>query len=72
MLESICIPIIFVALAVNIPVLIAYLIGLKFQIEDPQCSTEVTNVKHNILATKIVQAFNVVIFLALIIIISII
>jgi len=72
MLESICIPIIFIALAVNIPVLIAYLIGLKFQIEDPHCLAEVTSVKHNILATKIVQAFNVVILLALIIIISII
>jgi hypothetical protein len=71
MIANICVPIIFIALAIDIPVLIAYLIGLQFQIEDPNCSADVTNVKRNILATKIVQGFNVAVLIALIIIISV-
>ena len=59
MLEVI-VPIIFIALAINIPTMIAYLIGLRFQIEDKNCPQEVQDVKHNILFTKLIQVFNVV------------
>lgn len=64
MLEVI-IPIVFVALAINIPTMIAYLIGLQFQIEDKNCPQDVNAVKRNILMTKLVQVFNVVILVAL-------
>lgn len=66
MLEVI-VPIIFVALAINIPTMIAYLIGLQFQIEDKNCPQEVRDVKRNILLTKLVQVFNVVLLIAIMI-----
>ena len=71
MIETICIPILFLALAINVPTMIAYLIGLQFQIKDPNCPKEVTNVKRNILATKIMQVFNVIVTLVLLILLSI-
>lgn len=64
-MEEIIIPILFVALAINIPVTIAYLIGLQFQITKPNCKQDVNDVKKNILMTKIVQVFNVLIYIAL-------
>lgn len=72
MIEAICIPLLFIALAINIPTLIAYLRGLKFQITDYSCEKEVKNVKKNILMTKVIQGINVVVMLALIIILSIV
>lgn len=69
MIESICVPLLFVALVINVPTLIAYLIGLQFQINDFNCPKEVKEVKRNILLTKIVQAINVAIMLTLIIVI---
>lgn len=66
-MENIITGILFIALAIDIPTMIAYLAGLKFQIEDKSCPTEVRDVKNNILATKLVQVFNVVILLALMI-----
>lgn len=66
MLEVI-VPIIFVALVINIPTMIAYLIGLRFQIENKNCPEEVRDVKHNILFTKLIQVFNVVLFIAIMI-----
>lgn len=64
-MEEVIIPILFVALAINIPVTIAYLIGLQFQITKPNCKQDVNDVKKNILMTKIVQVFNVLIYIAL-------
>ena len=64
-------PIVFVALAINIPVLIAYLIGLQFQITDYSCKKEVKGVKTNILTTKIVQLINVIIFIVIMIILHV-
>lgn len=66
MLEII-VPIIFVALVINIPTMIAYLIGLRFQIEDKNCPEEVRDVKHNILFTKLIQVFNVVLLIVIMI-----
>ena len=66
MLEVI-IPIIFIALAINVPIMIAYLIGLQFQIEDKNCPQEVRDVKRNILGTKLVQVFNVVLLVVIMI-----
>lgn len=48
---------------IDLPVMVAYLMGLKFQIEDKTCKDEVKNVKNNILITKVVQVINVVIVL---------
>ena len=64
-MEEVIVPILFVALAINIPVTIAYLIGLQFQITKPNCKQDVNDVKKNILMTKIVQVFNVLIYIAL-------
>lgn len=64
-MEEVIIPILFVALAINIPVTIAYLIGLQFQITKPNCKQDVNDVKKNILMTKIVQVFNVLIYITL-------
>jgi hypothetical protein len=72
MIETVCIPILFIALAVNIPVFIAYLIGLQFEVKNPSCKEDVNDVKRNVLMTKIVQGFNVLILLVLIIIFSLI
>jgi hypothetical protein len=69
---SICVGLLFVSLAINIPSMIAYLVGLKFQITDFNCKEEVKGVKTNILMTKIIQTFNVIIQLGLIILLSII
>ena len=66
MLEII-VPIIFIALVINIPTMIAYLIGLRFQIEDKNCPEEVRDVKHNILFTKLIQVFNVVLLIVIMI-----
>lgn len=71
MIESICVPLLFVALAINVPTMIAYLIGLQFQINDFNCPQEVKGVKRNILLTKIVQVINVAVMLTLILIMSI-
>ena len=64
-MEEVIIPILFVAIAINIPVTIAYLIGLQFQINKPNCKQDVNDVKRNILMTKIVQLFNLLIYIAL-------
>lgn len=60
-MESAIIAIVFVALAINVPTMIAYLIGLKFQINNFGCPGEVKSVKTNILMTKVIQVFNVVV-----------
>lgn len=72
MIESICVPILFIALAINIPTFVAYMIGLQFQIKDYNCKEDVRDVKRNILMTKIVQGINVVVMLILIILLSLI
>jgi hypothetical protein len=72
MIETICVPLLFVALIINVPTLIAYLWGLKFQINDFNCPEEVRDVKQNILLTKIVQGINVAVMLALIILLSLV
>lgn len=71
MIETICILLLFIALLINVPVLIVYLIGLKFQITDYNCGQEVKNVKRNILMTKVIQGINVVIMLILMILLNI-
>lgn len=70
-MESIIIGIIFIALAINVPTMIAYLIGLKFQINDFNCKQEVNDVKRNILMTKIIQILNVIILAILMILMNI-
>lgn len=64
-MEEVIIPILFVAIAINIPVTFAYFIGLQFQVTKPNCKQDVNDVKRNILMTKIVQLFNVLIYIAL-------
>lgn len=68
MIETVIIPILFVALAINVPIMIAYLMGLQFQIKKPDCPQDVKDVKNNILLTKIVQVLNVTLFAVLMII----
>lgn len=46
------------ALQINISVLLAYIFGVKLQIEDSSCEEEKKNV--NITALKFIQAFNVI------------
>jgi hypothetical protein len=65
-----CILLVFLALIVNVPSMFAYLMGLKFQINDMNCSQEVKGVKTNILMTKIIQVFNTVITIALMILLN--
>jgi hypothetical protein len=72
MIEAICVPILFIALAINIPTFMAYMFGLQFEIKDKNCPQDVKDVKRNILLTKVIQGFNVVVMLALIIILSIV
>lgn len=67
MIETVIIPILFVALAINVPIMIAYLMGLQFQIKNPDCSQDVKDVKNNILLTKVVQVLNVTLFAVLMI-----
>ena len=62
--------ILFVALFVNVPIMLAYLKGINFQINNFNCPNEINEVKNNIRLTKIIQVFNVVILLALIIMIN--
>jgi hypothetical protein len=62
--------ILFVALSINVPIMLAYLKGINFQINNFNCPNEVNEVKNNIRLTKIIQVFNVVILLALIIMIN--
>lgn len=64
-MEEVIIPILFVAIAINIPVTLAYLIGLQFQVTKVNCKQEINDVKRNILMTKIVQLFNLLIYIAL-------
>lgn len=64
-MEEVIIPILFVAIAINIPVTIAYLLGLQFQITKPKCKQDVNDVKRNILMTKIVQVFNLLIYIVI-------
>ena len=64
---EVIIPIIFIALAINIPTMIAYLIGLQFQIEDKNCPQEARDVKRNIFFTKLVQIFNVLLLVVIMI-----
>lgn len=66
---SVIIGIIFLALIINVPTMIAYLIGLKFQITDPNCKDEVRDVKINIAMTKIIQVINVLLFVVILILI---
>ena len=66
-----CVVILFMALVINIPTTIAYLKGLKFQIEDFECPQEVADVKRNIRLTKIIQVINLIILLILFIIFNI-
>lgn len=61
-MESFIIGLVFIALAINVPTMIAYLKGLQFQIKDYGCAEEVKSVKSNIRMTKIVQVFNVIVF----------
>lgn len=68
MIETVIIPILFVALAINVPIMIAYLMGLQFQIKNLDCSQDVKDVKNNILLTKIVQVLNVTLFAVLMIV----
>ena len=67
---SACILLAFLAIIVNVPSMFAYLRGLKFQIEDMNCKQEVKSVKTNILMTKIIQVFNTVIAIALMILLN--
>ena len=62
--------ILFVALSINVPIMLAYLKGINFQINNFNCPNEVNEVKNNIRLTKIIQVFNVVILLAIIIMIN--
>jgi hypothetical protein len=50
----------------------AYMFGLQFEVKDKNCPQDVKDVKRNILLTKVIQGFNVVVMLALIIILSIV
>ena len=68
MIETFCIPLLFIALAINIPILIAYIKGIQLQVKDNTCKQDILDVKKNILAIKLIQGFNVLILLILFII----
>lgn len=55
----------FVGLCVNLAWTIAALVGLNFQIENPQCKEEVKMIQGNRNAVKMIAIFNLVVFGAL-------
>lgn len=65
MIEKIQIALMFVGLCVNLAWTIAALVGLNFQIENPQCKEEVKMIQGNRNAVKIIAIFNLVVFVAL-------
>ena len=58
---------VFFAVIINICTLGAYLIGIKLQVNDPNCEDEVKSVKQNKLAIKLIQLFNVFVSIAMLI-----
>ena len=64
-MENAITAILFIMLAIDIPTTIAYLLGLRFQIDDFNCKEEVRDVKTNILVTKVIQVLNAVALIAL-------
>ena len=56
---------IFVALIINLCTLGAYIIGIKLDIENKDCKDEIQAVKNNKLAIKLIQLFNVIVFIIL-------
>lgn len=60
----------FVALAVNIPTAIAFLFGLKHAQNDAKCSEDVRDTKMNVNAIKTVFVFDVVVFVALMVLLQ--
>lgn len=65
MIEKIQIALIFVGLCVNLAWTIATIVGLNFQIDNPQCKEEVKMIQGNRNAVKIMAVFNLVVFVAL-------
>ena len=65
MIEKIQIALIFVGLCVNLAWTIATIVGLNFQIENPQCKEEVKMIQGNRNAVKMIAVFNLVVFGAL-------
>lgn len=59
--------IIFIALAVNIPLLIALFVGLNLSVTNATCKDEVEGVKKNVNTIKVVIAADVVLFLTILI-----
>lgn len=58
----------FLSTILNIPYAIALYLGLKLQIEDPNCAEDVKNTKDNIRNIKIIQTINAIISLCILII----
>lgn len=71
MIEKIQIALMFVGLCVNLAWTIATLVGLNFQIENPQCKEEVKIIKGNRNAVKIMAIFNLIVFGALFVLVNI-
>lgn len=67
---SIMITLCFVALAVNIPTAIAVLVGFKYARNDAKCSEDVRDTKMNVNAIKTVFVFDVVVFVALMVLLQ--
>ena len=69
-MKDVLTPILFLALIANVPIMIAYLVGLKFKVEKPGCKEEEFEVNNNIRITKIVQVINVAIYVILFILVQ--
>jgi hypothetical protein len=65
------IALLFIAVAVNVPATLALLKGLMLTTTESSCPQEIKDVKNNILAIKIIQTANTVIFAVALLVISI-
>lgn len=71
MIQTICIPLLFIALIINIPATCAFLKGLHIVVYDENCKQEINSVKTNIKIIKIVQTVNLVILMTLMVLLNI-
>lgn len=65
MIEKIQTGIMFIGSVINLAWTIAMLVGVSFQIDNPDCKEEVKMIQGNRNAVKIIAIFNLVVFVAL-------
>ena len=71
MIEKIQIAISFVAVVINLAWVIALLIGVEFQITNPECKEEVKMIQGHRKAVKVIGIINLVCFVALFVLFNI-